>query len=239
MEVRDLDQKQLVKLLVFNVLFAAAEIILYSKGIVNLGARLLPAVIVGGVSIALFLGINFLILNSTGKKKHVRLDKVKTVQDYRDALTAWQGKSNPFNPELREAVHQLDLFTQKETALKALLGDQAKEPTNPFMIVSNDVRDCLLSNMRKLLNRMTILDPNDQNLYPTHNGFIHHVLGQNKQLLSQYDNLIIEISQIGDTSNADDLHLENITAALREMRDDHATTGEYSAAIAEQQFGDE
>lgn len=233
-----MDKKQLLPLAIFNILFVITEIILFSRGFLNLGARLVPALIAGALSMGVFFGVNYWILTSSGRRKKYKIDKIKSVQDYRDALSSWQSKNNPFNPELREAIRQLDLFYQKETALKALLGDQAKEPANPFMSVSNDVRGCLLTNMRKLLNRMTILDPNDQSKYPTHNEFIHRVLGQNKQLLSQYDNLIIEISQIGDSSDLENLHLENITAALRELRDndERATMGEYGAAMMQQEF---
>lgn len=234
-----LKTNQLIALAVFNILFAVTEILLFSRGFLNLGASLVPALIAGVLSMGVFFGVNYFILTNSGRRKHYKIDKIKSVQDYRESLSSWQDKSNPFNAELREAVHQLDLFTQKETALKALLGEQSKESGNPFITVSNDVRVCLLSNMRKLLNRMTILDPMDQAKYPTHNEFIHHVLGQNKQLLSQYDNLIIEISQIGDSKDFGNLHLDNITEALRELRDEHLTMGEYGAAMVQQQLGDE
>ena len=81
------------------------------------------------------------------------------------------------------------------------------------------MQDCLFSNMKKIINRMTILNLNEPSRFPMHNEFIRSVLNQNDQLLTQYDNLIIEISQIGDTANMDNLHLENITEALHELRD--------------------
>lgn len=234
-----MQKHQLIKLAMFNICFALLEIILFSRGMVNLGAKLVPALLTVLLSAGVFFGVNYWILNSSGGGKRYKIDKIKSVQDYRDALSSWESKGNPFNAEVQEGVHQLDLFKQKETALKALLGEQAKDPANPFMSVSEDVRECLLSNMRKLLNRMTILDPMDSSKFPTHTEFIHHVLGQNKQLLSQYDNLIIEISQIGDSSELENLHLENITEALRELRDEHPTAGEYGAAVMQQRLGDE
>ena len=226
--------KTKVLLAVFNILFVIVEIVLFSRGLLNLGAHLIPALLAALLSVAAFVGINYWILTGSGKRRHVSTDKLKDLDDYRDALEAWQEKQNPFNPELRQAVHQLDLFCQKQTALKALLGDNAKEEGNPFLSVSEDVRHCLLSNMRKLLNRMTILDPTDQSKYPLHNEFVHHVLGQNKQLLSQYDNLIIEISQIGDSKDLENLHLDNITEALRELRDEHAAPAEESGMMMQQ-----
>ena len=219
-EVWLLKKETLVAMGIFNVLFVIAEIMLYSRGIGNLGARPAAAGIGLVISLAVFVGVNYGIMKLTGKRRIVRLDKLRDVQDYRDALENWIGKNNPFNPELEQAIRQLDLFYQKQTALKALLAGQSQDGDSPFMSVSDDVQGCLFANMKRLLNRMTILDPEDHGMLPVHTEFIHHVLGQNKQLLSQYDNLIIEISQIGDSRDLENLNLENITEALRELRND-------------------
>lgn len=207
------------KLLAFNLGFAVLEVVLFSRGLLNLGANPLAAVIAAVLSVAAFIGVNYWLLSSGEKPRAVKSGKLRDAQDYRDALEGWESQKNPFNNELHEAVHQLDQYQQKQTALRALLGDQAEEPGNPFLSVSEDVRDCLFGNMKKILNRMTILDVEDQSRFPMHYEFIRGVLGQNKQLLGQYDNLIIEISQIGDSSELENLHLNNITEALRELRD--------------------
>ncbi|MBQ8927478.1 MAG: hypothetical protein IJ055_04280 [Oscillospiraceae bacterium] len=211
---------KLIGLAVFNLAFVILEIILYSRGLVNLGAQPVPALIAGVVSAAAFIGVNYCILTFSGRKKRYQPDKLHSVQDYREALEYWQQSGHPFQQEVAMAIRQLDLFYQKQTALRALLGDDARKEDNPFLSVSDDVKSALLTNMKKILNRMTILDPNEQSRYQMHSEFLHHVLGQNKQLLSQYDNLIIEISQIGDSKEMETLNLEAITNALRELRDD-------------------
>ena len=232
--VPSVKQETIIKLAVFNVIFVIAEVVMFSRGLGNLASDPLTALVIGAASLAAFIGVNYWILVSAGKRKAVKTDKLKNAQDYREALESWQGPKNPFNNELREAIHQLDLYYQKQTALKALLGDQAKEPGNPFLSVSEDVQGCLFSNMKKLLNRMTILDPEDHSKMPLHTEFIHHVLGQNKQLLSQYDNLIIEISQIGDSKDLENLHLENITDALRELRNEQVPHTEMMQELMQQ-----
>lgn len=225
-----MDKNKALKMIVFNILFVVLEIILF-RGFLNAGVDMLTIGALIFMSVAAFFGANYTILNKKEKKKTIRMDKLKTIRDYREAIAAWHGKNNPFNSEIREAVYQLDLFQQKEEALKGLLGEQAKEPANPFMTVSDEVRDCLLSNARKLINRMMILDPMDQSRFPMHNEFVHHVLGQNRQLLSQYDSLIIEISQIGNSREMENLHLDSITSALKDLRNENATLGEYGAAM--------
>ncbi len=69
---------------------------------------------------------------------------------------------------------------------------------------------------------MTIIDPAEKTRYPMHAEYIRHILSQNQQLLSEYDNLVIEISQIGDSSQIQSLQLEAITQALRELREEDA-----------------
>ena len=209
--------KSIIKLAVFNVCFAVLEIVLFSPGLADLGSKPIAAVAAAALSAGTFFGVNYWLLNN--QPLSVQSGRLRDAQDYRDALESWKSGKNPFNNELDEAIHQLDLFHQKNTALKALLGDQAKEPGNPYLSITEDVEECLFSNMKKLINRMTILDVNDGTRFPMHHEFIRGVLTQNRQLLTQYDNLIIEISQIGDSSEIEDLHLESITEALRELRD--------------------
>ena len=201
------------KLLLFNICFAVLEVILFSPGLVHLTAKPVLALIVGALSVGAFVGVNYFLLTCTSDQS----GKLRDAQDYRDALRHFKTRQNPFNSELDEAIHQLDQFYQKQTALKALLGESSDDG-NPFLAISEDVEECLFANMKKLTNRMTILDAAEPERFPMHHAFIREVLAQNKKLLVQYDNLIIEISQIGDNAQMQDLHLEHITEALRELR---------------------
>lgn len=223
--------KKIVKMAMFNLILAGCTILLLSPGFLNLVADTFSLIAVCLIALGICVGGNYAILFKREKKRTVKVDRLKDIEDYRDALILFHGKNNPFNSELREAAYQLDLFQQKEEALKGLLGAQVKEPGNPFMTVSEEVRDCILSNEKKIINRMMILDLKDQSRFPMHNEFIHHVLGQNRQLLSQYDSLIIEISQIGNSKEMEDLHLDSITSALKDLRNENATLGEYGAAM--------
>ena len=229
--------KKLLKLLGFNILFVVLEVILL-RVVLNNGADLLSLLALLVMSGGAFFGTNYMIINKKEKKKALKMDKLRTVEDYREALYGYHSKNNPFNSELREAVYQLDVFQQCEDNLRALLGDEAKNSSNPFVSVSDEVRDVLLGNIKKFLNRMMIIDPNDTAKFPMHNEYLHHVLGQNRQLLGQYDSLIIEISQIGNTQEAENLHLDSITGALKELRNENATMGEYGAAMLQSRLDD-
>lgn len=213
-------KSQLIKLAVFNICFAVLEVVLFSPSLGNLTAKPLAAVAAAAMSIGAFFGVNYWLLNS--QPPSVQSGNLRDAQDHRDALESWKSGRNPFNKELDEAIHQLDQFRQKEAALRSLLGDQAKEPGNPYVSLSEDVQNALLSNMKKLINRMTIVDLKDASRFPVHYEFIREVLAQNRKLLTQFENLIIEVSQIGDSASAEDLHLDAITEALHELREDNA-----------------
>ncbi|MBR3630110.1 MAG: hypothetical protein IKN55_06520 [Oscillospiraceae bacterium] len=232
-----MDMKKILKLIGFNFLFVILEVILF-RGVIDSASSLLPVLALIMMSGSAFFGVNYMIINKKDKRKMLKMDKLRTIEDYREALYKYHSRNNPFESELREAVYQLDLFQQREDSLRALLGDQFKEPANPFVTVSDEVKDAVLSNIRKFLNRMMIIDYADTARFPMHNEFLHHALGQNRQLLSQYDSLIIEISQIGNSEETQNLHLDSITSALKELRNENATMGEYGAAMMQSRLDD-
>lgn len=218
------------KLFFFNLLLVITEVILFSRGLVNLSAHRIPAIVTGVLSAAAFIGVNYWILNAANTDPGFHSERLRDAEDYQNAFEFWMKKSNPFRAEMRTAHHQIEVFRKKNRALRALLGEQARQEGSPFFSVSEDVESCLLTNSKKILNRMTIIDPSEKTKYPMHAEFIRRILSQNQQLLSEYDNLVIEISQIGDTSQVQSLQLEAITQALRELRDEN--TG-YTAKPAE------
>lgn len=214
----------IIKLVLFNSMIAGAGIILYNiisslrEDISNALAANILTVVGLAVGAGLLFGVNYVLLNKPDGPVSAQQAELDDAQDYRDALKSWKSNKHPFNADLNEAIAQLDRFYQKRTILRNFLGSQNKADGDPFFLVSEDVEAALFSNMKKLINRMAIIDPNDKGRFPMHKKFILSLLDQNRLLLEQYDNLIIEISQIGDTAAAQTPDLEEITEALSEMR---------------------
>lgn len=202
---------------------------MFSKGLVNVAARPIPALVTVLLSAAVFIGVNYSILSSSNTNPGFQSDRLKDAEDFQNAFVFWTKNATPFRSEMRTAYHQIEVFRKKHRALLTLLGDQAKEEGSPFLSVSEDVESCLLTNCKKILNRMTIIDSSEKTKYPMHAEYIRRILSQNQQLLSEYDNLVIEISQIGDTSQVQSLQLEAITQALRELRDEGTGFAERSS----------
>ena len=51
-----------------------------------------------------------------------------------------------------------------------------------------------------------------------HVAYLQEVLGENAHVLSDFENLILEVSRIGEDQNAETPCLNELTAALRSVR---------------------
>ena len=207
----------IIKLAVFNICFAALEIFLFSPIGLDIGENKIASLFVIALSVGSFLGVNYWLLNN--KPLAERSESLGSIQDCKDVLKSWKGKRPSFATQLDEAMKQLDLFYQKRTALHSLLGDQVREPGNPYVSICDDVQESLFANMKRIANRMVIVDPKDNSQWQMHRRYVLGILKQNEVMISQFENLLIEISQIGDTADTNSLQLETVTDALRELRE--------------------
>ena len=196
----------MLKIVIFNLLFVIAEIVIYAGDFLQPEGKLTA----GLMSIILFWAVNYHFLKHADRKKFPV--NLKTIQDYENALKFWQNKANPFCQEIKTALHQLEIFSQKRFALQTLT-----QKDTMFESVSQDVQSYLCLNVKKILNRMLILDLSEQGRLQMHKVYLCRILEENQNLLNQYDNLMIEISQLGEYDNQMPC-LELITEALQELR---------------------
>ncbi|MDE6005249.1 MAG: hypothetical protein K2G88_07670 [Oscillospiraceae bacterium] len=134
------------------------------------------------------------------------------MQDYKLALKFWKHKAKPFRQELKTAIYQLELCSQKKLALKLI-----EQKNAMFESVNQDVQNYLCCNMQKIINRMLILDFSEKSKLQMHKTYLCKILEENQNLLNQYDNFIIEISQLQEQANQMP-YLEVMTEALQELR---------------------
>lgn len=196
----------MLKILLFNLLFMILEILIYAGDFLNPEQKLLAGVL----SIIVFWSVNYYFLKILDRKKFSV--NPRTVQDYEKALKYWLGKSGAFQEELKTAVDQLAVFSRKQKVLQGF-----PEQNAMFRSVSQDVELYLLQNFKKILNRMLILDLSEPGRLQVHKIYLCRILAQNQELLQQYENFMIEISQLGaDESQMPCLEL--MTQALQELR---------------------
>lgn len=142
--------------------------------------------------------------------------KLKDLSDYRKALEAWISEDTPFTDQIRIAVNQIDSLERKQKALRSIL-DDTKE--SPFLSTADDVERYVLANSKRVLNRVMIYDGTDRSKLREHAFYLQDILQKNAKVLSDFENLILEVSQIGDDQSADTPFLRELTEALRSVRD--------------------
>ncbi len=155
------------------------------------------------ISILIFWAGNLYFLHQAEKKQFP--ENLKSLEEYKMALKYHLRKSNALKYEIRSAIHQLEVFEQKQRTLLAF--------DSGFQNISQDTENCLLSNMKKFLHRILILDSHE-NLQP-HRTYFNLLLNQNQKLLHQYDNFLTEVFQLDSYQMP---CLDIMTEAFRDVR---------------------
>ena len=165
--------------------------------------------------IALSLGIDWLIMRGSSASAVSDAKKLKDADDYIRAFQAWLNEDTPFPEYIKLAINQLESLKRKQKALRVIL-DDSKD--SPFLTTANEVDAYILANSKRILNRVMIYDKGEPHKLNMHVAYLQEVLGQNAHVLSDFENLILEGSQIGDDANAATPCLNELTNALRSMR---------------------
>ena len=150
--------------------------------------------------------------------------KLRDADDYIRAFNAWLNEETPFEEYIKIAIRQLESLKRKQKALRAVL-DDSKD--SPFLSTAAEVDQYILANSKRLLNRVMIYDQGDAHKYNMHAAYLQEILGENAHVLSDFENLILEVSQIGDNATAASTPcLTELTNALRSVRSSTAEAWE-------------
>ena len=160
-----------------------------------------------------------LILHSNSASVVSDAKRLKDADDYIKAFHAWLNEDTPFTTYIQTAIKQLESLKRKQKALRAVL-DDSKD--SPFLSTANDVDAYVLANCKRILNRVMIFDQGEPYKYNMHVAYLQGVLGENAHVLSDFENLILEVSQIGDDATAATPCLNELTNALRSVRTNSA-----------------
>ena len=79
----------------------------------------------------------------------------------------------------------------------------------------------LVNNVRKMLNRIAIYDADmGENLLGEHKAYIDQLIVSNENILTEFNKLLTEVSQLDDTSTDDTLSnvLSDMTNSLKMLR---------------------
>lgn len=203
--------QKLPLLLGFNLILAIADVILLSKGILQLD-NLVRIIIILASIVIFFIG-NYFILSSAYKKPRIKNVENADYDDFEDALKGWKGMNTPFNKQIDAALKQLELFNSRKDKLKALSQDST------FDSAIDEVQSNMFGNFNRLINRLLIFDKNDRSDFARSRDYINKLINTNEQYLDVFRKFIDEIAMLGDVSESNTtLSLQTITESLREIR---------------------
>ena len=201
-----------ILLAVMGIVEALLAVILFNA--LNTG-MLLKLLVVGAV-VVISLIADGAILHAGSASVVSDAKKLKDADDYIKAFNAWLNEDTPFENYIKIAIKQLESLKRKQQALRAVL-DDSKD--SPFLTTAAEVDQYILANSKRILNRVMIYDQGDVAKYNEHAAYLETILGEDAHVLSDFENLILEVSQIGDNAIAAATPcLTELTNALRSVR---------------------
>lgn len=218
-----MNNKIFLRLLLITVILAFVDIILFSPGIYGLSFALQPVLfcVIILLNIAILAGeVVFLGVSNTAKYGY-DLDKLRDVNDYKQALDSCYSKNSPFAGEIKQAISQVTSIDKKNRVLTEILAQNNKEHFTALTDLGTQATSFLVNNVRKMLNRMAIYDADmGENLLEEHQKYIQKLLTANENILTEFNKLLTEVSQLDDTSTDDTLSnvLSDMTNSLKTLR---------------------
>lgn len=146
-------------------------------------------------------------------KTQKQISEPETAADY---IRAFQS-IGCMNPELlsqtEHAVTQLHQLEHKRRGLLAMLGAD-----HPFLQMAADAERYVLGNCRQIYRRFYYCDLSDPALLQQHMLFASERLRENDRVLADYENLVIEVTQMDDSDAVPVPCMDTVTDTLRRIR---------------------
>ncbi len=218
-----MNNKVFLRLLIITIVLAFVDIMLFSPGIYGLSFAVQPILFCVMIALnALVLAGEILYLGFSNTAKYgYDLDKLKDVNDYKQALDSCYSKNSPFAKEIKQAIDQVVSVDKKNRVLTEILTQNNKEHYTALTDLGEQATSFLVNNVRKMLNRMAIYDADmGENLLGEHKAYIDKLIVSNDNILTEFNKLLTEVSQLDDTATDDTLSnvLSDMTNSLKMLR---------------------
>lgn len=217
-----MNNKVFLKLLMITIILAFVDILLFSPGIYGLTFTLQPVLfcIMILLNVIVLTGEIVYLSKSTTAKYGYDLDKLKDSNDYKQALESCYSKNAPFATEIKQAIEQVTAIEKKNKVLNEILVQNNKEHFTALIDLGNQASNFLMNNVRKMLNRIAIFDTDMGEQVDEHKAYMQKLLASNENVLTEFNKLLTEVSQLDDTATDDTLSgvLSDMTNSLRTLR---------------------
>lgn len=167
---------------------ALALLLFHLLGSVPSGTKYLA---MAGV-IALSLAADWLILRSSDNEPQAR--QPVSPSDY---LREFRKFTGLFPAEAEQAIQQIDALQRRQQTLSSLT-----EVSSPIRSAGEDADRYILANFRRMLSRLMLYDATDTARRGQYVSALQEILSDNDRVLTDYENLIIEVSQLDAGADA-------------------------------------
>ncbi len=218
-----MSNKTFIRLVIAIVIMAIIDIAIFSPAILAISFSTNPLIfcLVILINILCIASGYMYVTHSTAAKYGYDLDKLKSSNDYKEALESKLGKNSPFYFQVKQALSQIDSMTRKKNVLNELLEQNNQEHFTALTELADQASNFLFNNIRKTLNRIAIFDADIGNsMENEYKEYIQKLLDSNDNLLNEFNKLLAEVSQMDDTSSDDSLGqvLNDMTNSLKILR---------------------
>lgn len=218
-----MNNKVFTRFAIITIILALADVAIFSPGILALTFAKNAVLFISAIAInfILLLSETIYLTHATEAKYGYDLDKLKSSNDYKDALESKLTRNSPFSTEIKQALTQLDSITRKKNVLNELLEQNNQEHFTALVDLGDQATNFLFNNIRKILNRIAIFDSDSTNsLQDEHKAYIQKLLKSNESILVEFNKLLTEVSQMDNTASDDTLKnvLSDMTSSLKALR---------------------
>ena len=116
---------------------------------------------------------------------------LQTRADYLRNFRAMTLYEMPLGIYGERALHQIERLEQKQQALRTMLGKD-----HPFIRNGDEAERYILKNCKQILYRLKFCDQSNPDLCRMHAEYLEGRLADNEKILRDYENLVIEVTQL-------------------------------------------
>lgn len=139
-------------------------------------------------------------------------EQLRSADDYLRAFRTMPLEYMPLREEANRAVMQIDALKRKQLALGSMLRQD-----HPFIKSGNDAAAYILRNLKQVLYRLRFCDQSDPELRRMHAKYLRERLDENDRILRDFENLIIEVTQLSDDTAVTAPSLDVLAATLHSV----------------------
>lgn len=238
-------RKIIVKLILFNLVLLLTDIMIFSEGFIGLSIsdddtiKQALGITLMVVSVIVFSYYNYRYVMQYLQIKNIYIiTELDTTEEFIAALSSYEGKI-VFQKEIATVQEQIKrLDKRKETLNNVLYQKFSNNDDLSILNVVSDITNALWKNTKQILNRLSVFDQEEYlklkntnidlsntvlyekwQFFQGHISYIQNLIKMNEAALFEFDRLIIEVSQMGDTLSQNDLSkIKDIINAMQKMQ---------------------